>query len=246
MKGYWASHEYKRLSVDKLVEEFCGWILLLEIIETVKGKGSRVDRNRGFLATLFETGGRVSEVLALRKSNFELRKDENLILVRDMPLFKRYRKVQEYVDEKGKKRWVTEPEEATRRSFPIVLDEPLVPYMLKWIDQCEDLLFPSPYKEGEPLSRIWGYRFIRRLNDKLDERIKRKLGFVNRKGEEVAHLFLHWLRSMRASELVYDYGFEIIDLLDFFTWEKHDTALNYARKGWKGLANKMRGKVKYA
>lgn len=80
-----------------------------------------------------------------------MRKDENLILVRDMPLLKRYKKVDDFVDEEGKTRWITVREEATRRTFPIVLYEPLVPYMLNWMDVCEDLLFPSPLQSwGAP------------------------------------------------------------------------------------------------
>jgi len=83
------------------------------------------------------------------------------------------------------------------------------------------------------------------LNSKLDEKVKRRLGYVNRRGQEMAHLFVHWFRAQRASQLVFDYNFELLDLLDFFSWEKHETALKYARMGWKGLANKMRVKTKY-
>jgi len=31
-----------------------------------------------------------------------------------------------------------------------------------------------------------------------------------------------WFRSQRSSQLVQDYGFEIIDLVDFFGWRKSD------------------------
>lgn len=54
----------------------------------------------------------------------------------------------------------------------------------------------------------------------------------------------HWFRAQRASQLVADYGFEVMDLVDFFRWEKSDVALTYARRGWRGLASKMRP-VKY-
>lgn len=41
-----------------------------------------------------------------------------------------------------------------------------------------------------------------------------------------------------------DYGFEVIDFLDYIGWTKSDTALVYARCGWRGLASKMRP-IKY-
>jgi hypothetical protein len=39
--------------------------------------------------------------------------------------------------------------------------------------------------------------------------------------------------------LVSDYGYEAVDLIDYFSWEKYETALHYAKKGWRGLAAKM-------
>jgi hypothetical protein len=44
---------------------------------------------------------------------------------------------------------------------------------------------------------------------------------------------------------VLDYGYEVVDLIDYFTWEKYDTALRYAKKGWRGLAAKMQGPITY-
>jgi hypothetical protein len=32
-------------------------------------------------------------------------------------------------------------------------------------------------------------------------------------------------------QLVADYGFEVIVLVDFFSWEKSDMALHYSRRG---------------
>ena len=83
------------------------------------------------------------------------------------------------------------------------------------------LLFPSP-RRG-PLSRFWAYKVIGRV------------------GEEAGlDVWPHWFRAQRASPLVADYGFEILGLIDFFGWTKHDMALTYARKGGRGLASKMR------
>ncbi|MDH5459553.1 MAG: hypothetical protein OEW71_00760 [Candidatus Bathyarchaeota archaeon] len=54
------------------------------------------------------------------------------------------------------------------------MNEPLFPYMLKRVHQCKDLLFPSPYKIGS-LTRSRAYQHLRRLNNKLDERILSRL-----------------------------------------------------------------------
>lgn len=232
--GYWADHEYKRLSVKEYVEGFCGWEALTELVSHIYDL-----RDKAFVSALFLTGGRVSEVLALRKHNFEIHREQGLIIVRGMPLLKRYKKIAPAKD--GKRKWITERLIKTRKPFPILIKEPLTPFLLSWLDKCEDLLFPSPYKEGEPLTRFWGYKFIRKLDSRLPLSLKQKLGLVRRQGsrENVLHLWLHWFRSQRASQLVDDYNYEVIDLIDYFSWERHDTALTYARRGWRGLASKM-------
>jgi hypothetical protein len=64
----------------------------------------------------------------------------------------------------------------------------------------------------------------------------------DKKISSTLHLWLHWFRSQRASQLVRDYGFEVIDLIKYFSWEKYETALHYAQKGWKDLASKMQAR----
>ena len=216
--GYWATHEYSRHSVADDVEEFCGWQRLIEIVS--RG-GSQ--RNNSFLATLFLSGGRVSEVLQLSDDMFDHRPEENVVIVRGMTMLKRFRKIDEKVDEDGKLRWVTEPIISYRRPFPILLQEPLTPIMLRWVESSNGLLFPSPYRDG-PLSRSWAYKLVRRVGEDLG----------------MEHLRPHWFRSQRACQLVSDYGFEVLDLVDFFRWRKSDTALTYARRGWRGLVSKMK------
>ena len=239
--GYWAKHDYHRLCVKDFVEEFCGWTALKQLIMGYAAQG----RDQAFLTTLFLTGGRVSEVLALQKQNFEVRQAEGLILVRNMPLLKRYKKLSVNLDREGHKKWVTQKLIKTRKPFPIRLAEPLTPILLEWLDKTEGLLFPSPYKIGFPLSRHWAYHLIRTLDSKIPRDLKEDLG-LNKKfikdGVEISdtlHLWLHWFRAQRASQLVSDYGYEVIDLIDYFSWLRYDTALTYARKGWRGLADKM-------
>ena len=252
-KGYWASHPYYRLNVKDFSEEWIGYRPLLKLVE-LAGK----PREQAFLSALFLTGGRVSEVLGLRRSNFEIRRDENLIIVRSMPLLKRYRKIEEktYTDFKGHyiRKWVTVRVEARRKPFPILLAEPLTPFLLGWIESIPEedgLLFPSPYREGKPLSRFWAYRTIRRLDESISPELRQKLGLdkplvvEGLKVKDRLHLWLHWFRSQRACCLVSEYGFQLHDLIDWFSWENVETALNYAKKGWRGLAEKMLQTRKY-
>ena len=175
---------------------------------------------KSFIATLFLSGGRVSEVLQLQAHHFDIVEEEGLVIVRGAPLLKRYKKVEERPDGS----WETLPVDATRRPFPIVVQEPLAPYLLDRLNQVRSgYLFPSPRRPGRPLSRAWAFKLARRLEDASG-----------------TPCWPHAFRSWRASQLVSDYGFEVLDLLDFFGWAKHDQAVTYARRGWRGLAARMR------
>jgi integrase len=209
-RGYWAEHPYERRSVSEAVEGFIGWSAILTLIKTPERP-----RDRAFLAALFETGGRVSEVLSLRRENFELRHEEDVILVRRMPLLKRYRKV-------GPRE--TMRLRAYRRTFPIPLSEPPAKILAEWIEASGGLLFPSPIRYGRPLTRKWAYKLIAKTAE-----------------ETGIPCWPHWFRAQRACQLVEEYGFEVIDLVDWFCWQKPETALEYARRGWKGLLVKMSG-----
>ena len=185
------------------VESFCGWDYLLKLVEKCKR-----ERDRALISALFETGGRVSEVLKLKKDNFVVQ--EPYVVVKAMPVIKRYRKIEEYIDKDGRKRWKTENKKATR-TFPIHLKEPLCPLLLEHIEKTEaNMLFD--------IGRFQVYRIIRDLDD---------------------NIFPHWFRAQRASQLALEYGFDIHDLIDFFNWKYIQTAAHYSHMGWKGLANKM-------
>ena len=96
-----------------------------------------------------------------------------------------------------------------------------------------------------PLTRVWAYKTIRwvddMLPDSLVESLRLNLPFISNgvKVDDSIHLWLHWFRSQRASQLVNDYDYKVIDLINYFSWENSDTAIRYAQKGWRGLAEKM-------
>ena len=219
-RGWWATHDYERRSVFRDVEEFPGWGTLMELIEACE-----TPLERAFVATLFETGGRVSEALQLEAHHFEINGEAGVVVVRGMPRLKVFRKVGE-LHGGG---WETLPVDATRRSFPVLLAEPLAPIMVEWVERAEGLLFPSPRRPGKPLSRAWAYKLAGRL-------------------EEATHVpcWPHAFRSWRASQLVQDYNFQVLDLVDYFSWQKPDQALTYSRRGWSGLLDRMRPLSRYA
>jgi len=98
---------------------------------------------------------------------------------------------------------------------------------------------------GKPLSRFWAYYTIRRLDEAVSPELRQKLGldkpFVvdGKVVKDKLHLWLHFFRSQRACCLVSEYGFQLHELLDYFSWEHIQTAMDYAKKGWRGLAEKM-------
>ena len=64
--GYWATHPYFRLEVENFIEEFCGWQPLQEMLEYTYD-----ERDKSFLAYLFEIGSRVGEYPSLKKRKFQ-------------------------------------------------------------------------------------------------------------------------------------------------------------------------------
>lgn len=220
--------EFRKHSVEQDVKAFCGWSLLKDIVETASRVGVKGKRNAGFVAAMFNTGGRVSEVLALKPSNFRIFKGcyPPLVVVENMPLLKRYEKIGEYRDELGKRHYKTKRINAVRNTFSMRIDEPLIKPMLVWIVEAYKLrykyLFPSPYKVNKPLTRKWAYQLIRKVGNRLG-----------------IYIYDHWFRAQRACQLFAEYEFREASLLEWFEWEKWETAKKYTRLGPMGLAKKM-------
>jgi len=217
--GYWGVHEYRRRSVQRDVEGFVGWGCLMELVEAC---GSELEA--AFVSALFLTGGRVGEVLGLRGDMFSVEEESGVLVVRDMPLSKRYLKL----EEKPGGGWETVSVEAVRRPFPILLCEPPASILRNWVERHTGLLFKSPRSVGRPLSRAWAYKLTQRLEDATG-----------------ISCWPHAFRGWRASQLVSDYGFQVLDLVDFFSWRKVDMAVHYSRRGWVGLLGRMRPLARY-
>ncbi len=257
---YWSHHPYYRMSVQDLIEEFCGWGALVELVNFKPN----TELERAFLSALFLTGGRIQEVLSLRRESFSVheRKDgEKYLQVKNMMLEKRYRKIgAKFVGSDGRNHFKTEKLFKYRNQFAIMLKEPLADILLNWINKCQgEFLFPSPRKKKGThkkiercLSRHWAYRFIRFLDKTIPTDLKASLGLdkpfiVNRtnenpEGEQIAdqlHLWLHFFRAMRASQLVQDYDWKIDKLMHYFSWLDVKVALRYMKTSAKNFADSM-------
>lgn len=203
--GYWKFHKYKRHSVERDVEEFVGWPLLNEMVEKARA------RDAAFIATAFETGGRVTEVRMLNRENFDL-ENPKVILVRNMRVIKRFHR------EHGK----VVKDIAYRKTFPIRRDELLAKIMVAWVERHSEWLFPTNRGDEVYLGRTMSYNIARRIGSSIGQWI-----------------YPHWFRAQRASQLRFEYGFDVMDLMEFFAWKHFPTAIRYAKMGWRGLAEKM-------
>lgn len=168
-------------------------------------------RDAALLATSFLTGGRASEVRALHRKNFDL-DNPKVVLVRNMRVLKRFHR------EKGE----VVRDLVYRKTFPIRRDEPLVQRMIEWIQHQTNYLFPTGRGSEPYLCRTMSYRIARRLGDSVG-----------------LWVYPHWFRAQRASQLRFEYGFDVMDLMEFFAWKHFPTAIRYAKMGWRGLAEKM-------
>jgi len=137
----------KRVVED--VPSWIGWDRMLGYYNQ-----SPTDEHRKIFCALFETGGRVSEVIQLKPENFLVSFDG--VKIQKMPVLK-YR-------------------EKKRRDFIIKRDEqdPLCEDLISFVEACEDeYLFPrrSPLKgvpiPGKHASRTWMYLKVREISDDL-------------------------------------------------------------------------------
>ncbi|MEA2089532.1 MAG: hypothetical protein U9O89_02075 [Thermoproteota archaeon] len=141
-----------------------------------------------------------------------------------MRVLKRYRKVGEHREGSGRKSWKTDPVFTTRGIFTVRRFEPLAPVMISWIEKRSDYVFPSKSSRNKLLylSRTRAYQILRDLG--------RRVGI---------HLYSHWFRAQRASQLASEYGFREHELLRWFSWKRYETAMRYSKLSWRDLDAKM-------
>ncbi|MBO3809632.1 MAG: site-specific integrase, partial [Candidatus Brockarchaeota archaeon] len=169
---YWKVYGswYTRKSVARDVTEFCGWDLLLKIVEECENTEYRaspvwgerapeslVKRDKALIATLFETGGRVVEVLRLTRGNFSF--DENWVYVTGMQVVKRY--------QRDRRTGLTRQVFTSRGRFAFPVDEPLAPYVKDWVEQQRDYIFPSPKTGRRHLTTVRAYQIVKSVGERL-------------------------------------------------------------------------------
>lgn len=219
------------------VKEFCGWDFLQRMVES-----AGLPRTKLLIAAGFLTGGRISETLQLSQKHFDFQMDSLMVVVRTMPVVKRYKKVgtreKWKCDGHCKMRWGTHqvpraptPDElnghrivaysgwetrpeTSYRTFPFPKNELLVPVLQDLMNGGDDRLFDVGYAAA--------------YKDMTD--LGRELG---------VWIPTHWFRAQRASQLALEYGFSEHELAEWFLWRDYQTAWIYARKGYRGLAAKM-------
>jgi hypothetical protein len=113
----------------------------------------------------------------------------------------------------------------------------------------------------KPYTRQWAYLLIRRVNDLLPNSLKNDLGlyqtWLDEDGKRViwkdgqgrehngskqtaeVHLWLHYFRAQRASQLRHDYHLPLEDIKDYFRWRDYATAERYSKQGQKTITDKM-------
>lgn len=264
--GHWIRYKRRSIGLDE-IPQFIGWEKLLSLIDAcnhldydVYYRDYCIERDKALIATLFETGGRIGEVLALKRENFNFDAHADYCIVSGMLLEKRFEKTGSYfetvtVKPKGaharlyepmlledgrqiwkRKRWDTTIEsdnvkrKRIRKPFPIFKHEPLYPIMEAWVKRNHSELLFP-----SPKTRKNGKRTMTTTNAWLIlNRLQQLTGI---------EMFPHWFRSQRASQLYHEYGLTWEELKMWFSWESEKMAQLYAKTEVETLAQRMLQKI---
>jgi integrase len=110
------------------------------------------------------------------------------------------------------------------RTFPILLSSPLIEPILDVVNNTKigEPLFPYGY--------AWMYKRIRNIEKE--------------EGDTHGPWWCHRIRAEKASSLVVEHNFGVIELMDYFGWKRVDTPRFYAKLSPQDLINKiLKGEV---
>lgn len=263
----WKRYYRRSVGDSDEVPEFIGWDKLLSIIDACNQidydtyyRDYCIERDKALIATLFETGGRIGEVIALTKSNFDFDAHPGYCVVSGMLLEKRFEKIGSYFEtvtekprgahaklyepmllEDGRqiwkrKRWDTTIEtervkrKRIRKPFPIFKNEPLYPIMEAWVKRNHSELLFP-----SPKIRKNGSRTMTIVNGWMIVNRLQKLTGIE--------MWPHWFRSQRASQLYLEYGLTWEDLKTWFSWESEVMASLYAKMSTESLAERIMQRI---
>jgi integrase len=207
--------------------------IFLDMIEAAKDKtrynphehGYCSQRDIALLCCLFQTGGRELEVAQLRKSMFKV--EPAFVVVEDMPLVKRYTKTKITDERTGEEITATKPK-ADYRSFTFSRKEPLADLVVAWLDEATDYLFPTRRNSKQP------YLHPTRIYQIVDD-MSRRAGYIDKIPTaygtvERGAMWVHRVRSERASYFGSVLKWDIEKIMRFFGWKTTDIAMRYAHK----------------
>lgn len=202
----------KRLRVGS---SFVGWPTIDKLIETAQS-----DRLKLLVLVLFKTGGRISEVLSLTKSNFHFDYSKYSVVVSEMPVLKKFRMKYTKAGERIKG---SSEKVLTYREFPFPKTEKYSDILEKMIlERKHKNLFHNYMSVNQLIRRQDAYKYMRKLGEESGIRIHN-----------------HWFRSMRVGQLREDYGLHGLPLNEWIGWSGTPKGMemqsHYSRFGWRGL-----------
>jgi len=240
----------KRWTVEmmKVYRKFCGWDTLKKLIQAIdydlRGPSGEIlvhndlerDEARAMIATTFETGARICEVIGqdkrgglegLRCSDITVSGDKVNVIFNLEKQYRKKMKVTKYRATDGTKmRWVSE-EEAKRSGHP---HEPYEGYLTERQVEIRNITFPK----YEPLVSMM-LDWVEKVKNEKGENAKlfnltynRAYRIIKKAGEKIGEDFPpHRLRAERATQLVLEYDFDDHDLTEWFVWKSPAVAHDY-------------------
>lgn len=259
----------KKTLKDLKGKGFVGWFWLIALANECMRTGKKCLRNRGLVCALLTTGGRIQEVLMLHRNNFVIKDD--FVTVQNMPLLKRYttEKIEvdtrshtpprgrgyKWDDEKGVfvlYETVVKPRIEIREDFPIPRWEPLVDYLIEYLEDLEksdgyNWLFPTSWEtwdEETPGVQKWiEEKFL--LDSRAWISTVTAWKVISRLGQSLGiEVWDHWFRAQRNNQLRRDYLFDDDYRNRFFGWAgesgKRGTVALYSSLNVDNLKNQMK------
>lgn len=213
---------YRRAISTHAIDYWVGW----EKILSLHKKALEIDKDHFrqdhslYFVTIFETGGRVSEIILLRPE--QIRWNDSTIKITRMRVHKQRRATK------------------VRNVFIKIKDNPLAQTFIDHVKACDTkYLLPGygPSIEPSPLNR-----FRRKINPNRHistTHVYKKITAID------PDIWPHWLRDQRSWHLSAEIeqggsGFDAYELKEWFGWTSMDMPAQYAgRRGEKDILRKL-------